>query len=166
MSQLEVPYLFDSGELSHLVSVVRSTADPTKASDEAATKILMDFSYRQARGTAHEPAVLSWLADVADDVLEHRDARGAFRLLSRERGRPRDHDAQLDYAIWVHLAQRRGLSHASAIAEAAIAFGRDDSSIRRSIQGDAGRVEFVDEAWYEEHFARTGRSLPPGTGSK
>lgn len=166
MSLLEDPYLFDSGELSHLVSIVRSSADPTKESDEAATKILMDFSYRQARGAAHEPVVLSWLADVADDLLDHRDARGAFRLLPRERGRQRDHDAQLDYAIWVHLAEQRGLDHASAIAEAAMAFGRDDSSIRRAIRGDAGRVEFVDEAWYEEHFAQLGKPLPPQSGSK
>jgi hypothetical protein len=103
---------------------------------------------------------------VADDLLEHRDPRDAFGLLPQKRGRQRDHDAQLDYAVWVHLAQRRGHSRASAIAEAAIAFERDESSIRRAIQGDAGRVEFVDEAWYEEHFAQTGRTLPPEVGSK
>jgi hypothetical protein len=160
------PYLFDSGELADLVSVVRSSANPTKESDQAATKILMDFSYRQAMGTAQEPTVLSWLADVADGLLEHRDTRDAFGLLPRARGRQRDPDSQLDYAIWVHLAQKRGLSLASAIAEAGMAFGRDDSAIRRSIQGDAGRVAFVDEAWYEEHFAQMGRPLPQEAGRK
>lgn len=161
------PYLFDSAELVDFVSIVRSTSDPTNESDQAATKILMDFSYRQARGTSQEPAVLSWLADVADGLLDHRDARDAFGLLPRARGRQRDPDGpQLDYAIWVHLAEKRGLSLTEAIAEAAIAFGRDDSSIRRAIKGDAGRVEFVDETWYEKHFAQTGRPLPPRAGSK
>ena len=159
-------YLFDGAELADLVGVVRSSLEPTKSTDEAATKLLMDFSYRQTLGTPHERVVLSWLADVADSVLDHKDARQVFGLLPRHRGNQGSPDMTLEYAVWVHLATTRGLSKAEAIAEASIAFDRDESSIRKQIRGEAGRVEQVDEDYWERLFDEAGRPLPPpGTKS-
>lgn len=159
-------YLYPASELRHLVAIVRASSLPTKETDQAATKLLMDFSYRQARGTPQERVVLAWLADIADAVLDHHDARQMFGLLPRKRGNQGNPDLTLEYALWVHMATTRGLSTAEAIAEASVAFDRDESSIRKQIQGDAGRVEHVDEAYWEKHFSDAGRPLPaPGTKS-
>jgi hypothetical protein len=158
-------HLYSAADLADLVGIVRSSSLSTKETDEAATKLLMDFSYRQARGTPQERVVLAWMADIADRLLDHEDARQVFGLLPRPRGNQGNPEMTLEYAVWVHLATARGLSKVEAIAEASIAFERDESSIRKQIQGEAGRVEQVDEEYWERHFREAGRSLP-ASGSK
>ena len=84
----------------------------------------------------------------------------AFRL-SRLKGHPAQKETaarNFQLAVWVHMAQRRGLSPADAKNQAADLFHVEN--VARCLR-DAGPVVEVNEDACEGWLARAGKPLPP-----
>ena len=86
----------------------------------------------------------------------------AFRL-SRAKGHPTQEptaDRNFQLAVWVHLAQKRGLSLTEAKGQAGDLFHVEN--VARCLR-EVGPLHEVNEAACEGWLARAGRPLPPGT---
>jgi hypothetical protein len=137
--------------------------------DAHARYLLRDFVTRQWLQQPHSPAMLAWLADAIDAILDNAKPLDALSLKPQPAHRPADEKTEVRITLWVAATQTRGYTRKEAIAHAADLFSKDVKTVGRYLKSAekwaAGRNANAD--WEEFFLTMTPpRPLPPRKDGK
>ncbi len=143
----------------------------TEWEDAHARDLLRDFVTRQRLQQPHSPAMLEWLADAIDAILDNAKPLDALSLSPQPAHRPATATAKVksDVALWVAETECRGYSRREAIERASEVFARDPKTIERDLKAAGGWAEGREpDADWSEFFLgmRPPRPLPPRRDGK